>query len=610
MKNSTNEDLSLEGDQGHFNAVFDIAWMPYHLKLVSASGDHTARLWDVSESKLLSIREFCGHTRSVKVVTFRKNDCSTFATGGRDGAVLIWDLRSSTNGDVIQKADNRIYSAHVGNVPTTPSTRRRGTRNTTPKLPPNISNSSVTGLVFQDEYTLISCGPGDGVIKVWDLRRCYSTLKKEPIAKYNLPYAGKSTFKGFTNLIVDEAGTRLYASCMDSKIYSYNVSTYSPKPAMVYSGMQINTFYIKSCISPDGRYLMSGSSDEKAYIWNLKYPEPVVALGGHNYEVTCVAWSQHQNNLDGGHQCLVTCSDDACHKIWRIGPEEVPDDEVMFLKGRAEVEKNYFDVKKKRNLKQSLKLLNSTPRSLRRIIEQSETTPTTTLSSSLKDSVAPSSSNRKRSFQEMNNDELENLGCDKKRPNLEARGRRLFSPAGPSTSHSEAGINYFEAPAKALTTILEELDSPTSRNFHNLSPSPVKRQLNIIKSPESVRVSRFASPQVPRDRQPIAFNSPTTNLPNFVVDGDAPHLGLMSPQRKLKKENVDWLTKIRKQKLLSLNMSNAMEKAGSPEYLDGATEKLKSIENKADMQEMKKAQKKSETILKFFTINPTKKNVK
>lgn len=318
MKNSTNEDLSLEGDQGHFNAVFDIAWMPYHLKLISASGDHTARLWDVSESKLISIREFCGHTRSVKVATFRKNDCSVFATGGRDGAILVWDLRSSTNGDIIQKADNKIYNAHVGNAPTTPSTRRRGTRSLTPKLPNNVSNSSVTGLVFQDENTLISCGPGDGVIKVWDLRRCYTTLKKEPIAKYNLPYAGKSTFKGFTNLVVNEAGTRLYASCMDSKIYGYNIDTYSKVPSMVYEGLQINSFYIKACLSPDGEYLLSGSSDEKAYIWNLKNPNPVVTLAGHNYEVTCVAWSNHQNNLDGGNMCLVTCSDDACHKIWRM----------------------------------------------------------------------------------------------------------------------------------------------------------------------------------------------------------------------------------------------------------------------------------------------------
>lgn len=101
----------------------------------------------------------------------------------------------------------------------------------------------------------------------------------------------------------------------------------------------------------------------------------------------------------------------------------------------------------------------------------------------------------------------------------------------------------------------------------------------------------------------MTFNSPTTNLPNFVVDGEAPHLGLMSPQRKVKKENVDWLTKIRKQKLLTLN--NALEKSvSSLEINDNPSEKLKSIENKSDVQELKKMHKTNDatTILKFFTV--------
>lgn len=42
------------------------------------------------------------------------------------------------------------------------------------------------------------------------------------------------------------------------------------------------------------------------------------------------------------------------------------------------------------------------------------------------------------------------------------------------------------------------------------------------------------------------FLSPTLNLPNFVVDGTAPHLLEISPQKY--KENVDWLTKIRKER--------------------------------------------------------------
>lgn len=65
--------------------------MPYHLKLISASGDHTSRLWNVTESKLINDREFRGHSRSVKQVTFRKNDCSVFATGGK-GCIRSFSL--------------------------------------------------------------------------------------------------------------------------------------------------------------------------------------------------------------------------------------------------------------------------------------------------------------------------------------------------------------------------------------------------------------------------------------------------------------------------------------------------------------------------------------
>lgn len=634
-------DLALEGDQCHHNAVFDIAWMPYHLKLVSASGDHTAKLWDVTESKLIRIREFCGHTRSVKVATFRKNDCSVFATGGRDGAILVWDLRSSTNQDVIQKVDNRIYSAHVGGPTTPQSNRRRGARNTTPKLPPNVTNSSVTGLVFQDEHTLISCGPGDGIIKVWDLRRCYSTLKREPIAKHTLPYAGKSTFKGFTNLVVDDGCRKLYANCMDSNIYCYNISSYSKDPVMTYTGLQNNTFYIKSCISPDGNYLLSGSSDEKAYIWNLKNPQPMVALTGHNFEVTCVAWSQHQNNLDGGNMCVVTCSDDACHKIWRIGPDELQEDEKLLLRGKAELHKDYysyyFGTSKKLPIKSQFKMLESTPRSLKRLIELSETTPTTAAHGSTLNTIsvsqAPLSSSRKRSFSEMivEAEEMEAGGSDVKRPNIETRGRRLFSPC--VSANVEQEMTCLDGASKSLTTILEELDSPGnknghgSKNFQNLSPSPVKRQLNIIRSPDTLpKPCVFASPSIPRNRQPPMVNSPTTNLPNFVVDGEAPHLGLMSPQRKQKKENVDWLTKIRKQRLLTMDIPALIvgiktEESSSSSHDTNDIEPWKNNDDKTENPNLKaqeelktevqvaggSTKKKNETtILNFFAVKSTK----
>lgn len=48
--------------------------MPGELKLVTASGDHTARLWDVSRPEIDQVDCFHAHTRSVKTAVFRYQD--------------------------------------------------------------------------------------------------------------------------------------------------------------------------------------------------------------------------------------------------------------------------------------------------------------------------------------------------------------------------------------------------------------------------------------------------------------------------------------------------------------------------------------------------------
>ena len=65
------------GHQAHHNAIFDIAWAPNEMRLVSGSGDHTAVLWDVQESgQLQEVARFHAHTRSVKTVAFPRDDKS------------------------------------------------------------------------------------------------------------------------------------------------------------------------------------------------------------------------------------------------------------------------------------------------------------------------------------------------------------------------------------------------------------------------------------------------------------------------------------------------------------------------------------------------------
>ncbi|EDW85600.1 uncharacterized protein Dwil_GK23072 [Drosophila willistoni] len=554
QRNKDHEEQSLSGPQCHFNAVFDLEWAPGQMRFVSASGDHTARLWEVTGSSIRGLNSYVGHTRSVKTAAFKRTDPAVFATGGRDGAILIWDIRANLNMDLTSRVDNCIYSGHTGGPGTPMSQRKQRTR--TPKMASANTSSSITGLAFQDNDTLISCGAGDGVIKVWDLRRNYTAYKKEPLPRHSLPYAGQSTFKGFTNLIVDAAGARLYANCMDNTIYCYNLMSYSPQPLACYKGLLNSTFYIKSCLSPDGKYLLSGSSDERAYIWNLDHAEePLVALSGHTVEVTCVAWGSTHDRP------IVTCSDDARHKIWRIGPslEEFSEAEkAEQYRGQSNYVREFnrkISSSNTANHKYNLRDLESTPRSLKRLMDQNERTPGSMEKLSMK-----------RSFSDMLGvTDVEHQAQKRPKP-LESRGRRLFGPASSSSSSSSTVVNQ-EFRQIHLATIGEETTTFSKENTgaleEDVTPLPKLLNPNTTLSPLSENMNHvYTSPPTtstaaaPSSSESSAaplssvIYSPTSNLPNFVVDGDAPHLAIMSPKRKAK-EKVDWLTKIRKQKLMT-----------------------------------------------------------
>ena len=96
---------------------------------------------------------------------------------------------------------------------------------------------------------------------------------------------------GFSSLIFDSTQSQLFASCTNDKIYMYNCSSLSKKPICTYSGHLNSTFYVKAALSPDDTYLLSGSSNNDAYVWKVNDPESMpFVLKGHVGEVTSVAW--------------------------------------------------------------------------------------------------------------------------------------------------------------------------------------------------------------------------------------------------------------------------------------------------------------------------------
>jgi WD40 repeat protein len=78
---------------GHTDGVYCTAFSPDGRRVVTASDDRTARIWDLVTGQTILVLK--GHEERVRCATFSP-DGSRVATAAFDGTVRVWDVSAST----------------------------------------------------------------------------------------------------------------------------------------------------------------------------------------------------------------------------------------------------------------------------------------------------------------------------------------------------------------------------------------------------------------------------------------------------------------------------------------------------------------------------------
>jgi len=297
-------DAQLAVLSGHGDYVRTAAYSPDGTRIVTASADKTARIWDARTGAELAV--LSGHGNRVYSAAYSPNG-TRIVTASEDKTARIWDARTGAELAVLSGHGDRVmfaaYSPDSTRIVTASEdkTARIWDARTGAQLAVLVGH---TGFVYSAAYspdgTRIVTASDDKTARTWDARTG----------------AALATFSGHVDYINCAAyspdGTRIVTASGDKTARIWDARTGAALAVLSGHGDDVNS----AAYSTDGTRIVTASSDKTARIWDARTGAELAVLSGHGGYVGFAAYSADNTRI-------VTASFDKTARIWdaRTGAE-------------------------------------------------------------------------------------------------------------------------------------------------------------------------------------------------------------------------------------------------------------------------------------------------
>ena len=249
----------------HEAAVRSVSFSPDGTRIVTASEDNTARIWDTATAKEIAVLR--GHSAAVLSGAFSP-DGSRIVTASWDKSARLWDAASGKEIAVLRGHQDGVYSA-----------------------------------AFSSDGSRVVTASNDRTARIWN------AATAELIA----------VLRGHENAVTCAAfnpdGARIVTASRDATARIWDTATAKETVVLrdTYDDLDLNLGYplFSAGFSPNGSRIVTASMDRSAHIWDAVTGKKLWSLRGHQGSVLSAVYSP-----DGSR--IVTTSTDGTARIWDV----------------------------------------------------------------------------------------------------------------------------------------------------------------------------------------------------------------------------------------------------------------------------------------------------